>query len=159
MPATRTISTSPSPSRRQASRSASSRSFTYGKNLSRVPHGNAFEERAEVRQPQARRDVVNARVARGWFEQHDVAKLGQRRTGASGPYDAMKALAGAAHRQPVTNRAEPEIQRGEIGHPRHEQEQWSKEDKRQDEEHAVDDHPPAVAVVIVLQCAADERED
>ena len=124
-----------------------------------MPHGNAFEERAEVRQPQARGDVVNARVARGRFEQHDVAKLAERRAGASGPRDAMKPLGGAVHRKPVTDRAEPEIQRRDIGHSRHEQKQRPEKDKRQQKEDAVDDHPPPVTVEIVLERAADERED
>src|SRR5688572_7039600 len=108
MPATRTISISPSPSRRQPRRSASSRSFTVDSKvvgagvgrggrlsrlrISRVPDGDAVEERREVLQPEAGGDVVDARVARAWIERPDFAQLAQRRARPPRPFHAVQAL-------------------------------------------------------------------
>src|SRR5262245_39096890 len=87
MPATRTISISPSPARRQASRSASSRSFIWNQSdgprrhgahggqefsvsivppwfvtarISRASRGNPFEERREMLQSQLLLDLADA---------------------------------------------------------------------------------------------------
>src|SRR5262245_31665234 len=84
MPATRTISISPSPSRRQASRSASSRNFmrwfvvggwwlvgtvlhhepptTNQPRISRASNGNPFEERRQVLQSQLLFDLADAQA-------------------------------------------------------------------------------------------------
>ena len=116
MPATRTISISPSPSRRQARRSASSRSFTMRKIVSeRVRAGvhersiATFEEFREMLQAQAGGDVVNPRLARRRLQHGDVAQLAQRRTRAPGPRDAVQTLRRAAHGQPVTDHAKREV--------------------------------------------------
>src|SRR6185369_12436128 len=81
MPATRTMSISPSPSRRQASRSASSLSFIgewWVPRISRASDGNAFEKRREMLQSQLLLDLADAPAPGVAVEQRGFAELRER---------------------------------------------------------------------------------
>src|SRR5262245_52400668 len=133
MPATRTISISLSPSRRQESRSASSRNFIRNQSdgprrhgahgahggqefsvffvpswfvtarISRASHGNPFEERREVLQSQLLLDLAHTPAARIAVEQRGFAQLRERFTRSSRPRDAVQPLEGAANREPMAH--------------------------------------------------------
>lgn len=124
----------------------------YEKNLSRVSDGHALKKRLEMLQAQAGGDVVDARISRGWLQHGHVAKLGQRRTRAAGPRDAVPTLRRASHGQPVADHAKGKVGKEHV-RPRHE----SEGDGR-DQPQGIDHEPHAMTLVVALERAADQRE-
>src|SRR3954470_13510937 len=119
MAATRTMSRSPSPSRRHCNRSAMSRSFKmlveYITGETSTRDGDAFEEGGETRQVQPladRRDALGARVS---IERGQAGELGERRLRPAAPRRALEPLPRAAPREEVPDHAEHEVVADHVG--------------------------------------------
>src|SRR5215470_4661625 len=111
MPATRTISTSPSPSRRHCSRSASSLSCKTSVYITRSAGGDggAVEEGGEARQLERLGDGGDARGARVARDVGQRRKLVERRFDLRRPLRHVERLSRAAPGQVVPDHAEAEV--------------------------------------------------
>src|SRR5450759_3998164 len=152
MAATRWISPSPSPSRRQPRRSDSSRSFKVSRSISRGFDGSSFEKTRKAREPELVRDGTDARRPLTRRKPLDPGQCGEERVRLQLPFYAVQPLARTAHREKVPDNTEGEVV------ARHVRTGESRQGKREQEPNRVQGQPSTVTVQIDTQAPANDRQ-